>query len=271
VYDRSDSGVPAVFVGQIGRPFTLNAEREVVPSVRSLEDWTLRGMPGPGGDAAGRRALLEAPTTSGAESDAALLDFVRSRDQAARAASERVKAVAQARSSAKTAQMPPFQFAQTLRTVAQLIRADLGIRVFYTAPGGDGFGGFDNHANQLGNHCARLHELSECLAAFARDLKQDKLLDRVLLMTFSEFGRTVKENGRRGTDHGSAAPMLLVGGKVGGGLIGEHPNLTELENGGQKHHTDFRRVYATALDRWLGFDSRAVLGEKFEPLDVLNV
>ncbi len=109
------------------------------------------------------------------------------------------------------------------------------------------------------------------VAAFVDDLKRDKLLDRVLLMTFSEFGRTVKENGRRGTGHGSAAPMFLAGSKLKGGLVGPHPSLTDLENGGPKHHTDFRRVYATVLDRWLGFDSQAVLGKKYEPLDVLDV
>jgi uncharacterized protein (DUF1501 family) len=76
------------------------------------------------------------------------------------------------------------------------------------------------------------------------------------------------ENGRRGTDHGSAAPVFLVGGKLRGGLIGPHPSLTDLENGGPKFHTDFRRLYATVLDRWLGFDSHPVLGAKYEPLDV---
>jgi uncharacterized protein (DUF1501 family) len=136
--------------------------------------------------------------------------------------------------------------------------------------GGGGIGGFDNHANQLGNHCALLGQLAEAVSAFAHDLQRDKLLDRVLLMTFSEFGRTVKENGRRGTGHGAAAPVFLVGGKVKGGRVGPYPSLTDLDNGGLKFHTDFRQVYATVLDRWLGFDSQAVLGSRFEPLDVLK-
>jgi uncharacterized protein (DUF1501 family) len=108
------------------------------------------------------------------------------------------------------------------------------------------------------------------VAAFVDDLARDNMLDRMVLMTFSEFGRTVKENGRRGTDHGSAAPVFLVGGELKGGMTGEHPNLTDLENGGQKFHTDFRRVYATMLDSWLGIDSQPVLGEKYEPLDVFQ-
>jgi uncharacterized protein (DUF1501 family) len=157
-----------------------------------------------------------------------------------------------------------------LRTVARLIRADVGIRIFYTELGGQEPGGFDNHANQAENHAALLYQLAESVSAFLLDLKRDNLLDRVLLMTFSEFGRTVKENGRRGTDHGSAAPLFLAGGRLRGGLVGSHPNLTDLENGGQKFHIDFRRVYATVLDRWLGFDSLPILGARFEPLDVLR-
>ena len=79
------------------------------------------------------------------------------------------------------------------------------------------------------------------------------------------------ENGRRGTNHGAAAPMFLFGGKVKAGLVGDHPSLTDLDQGALKFHTDFRRVYATLLDRWLGLDSQTVLGQKYEPVDVLNV
>ena len=113
--------------------------------------------------------------------------------------------------------------------------------------------------------------MSESLAAFVDDLAKGKLLDRVLLMTISEFGRTLKENGRRGTGHGASAPIFLAGGKLKGGRVGSHPALTDLDNGALKFHTDFRRVYATVLDRWLGFDSRRVLGKQYEPLDFLNV
>ena len=109
------------------------------------------------------------------------------------------------------------------------------------------------------------------MAAFIHDLKRDKLLDRVILMTFSEFGRTVKENGRRGTGHGAAAPMFLAGGRLKGGLTGPRPSLTDLDKGSLKFRTDFRRVYATVLDGWLGFKSGIVLDKQFEPLDILDV
>ncbi|MHC4534893.1 MAG: DUF1501 domain-containing protein, partial [Planctomycetota bacterium] len=112
---------------------------------------------------------------------------------------------------------------------------------------------------------------SESIAAFIHDLKRDKLLNRVLLMTFSEFGRTLKENGRHGTGHGAAAPIFLTGGRLKGGLVGSHPSLTDLDNGALKFHTDFRSVYATVLNRWLGFDSSKVLDRRYETLDILNV
>ena len=102
-------------------------------------------------------------------------------------------------------------------------------------------------------------------------MKKDKLLDRVLVMTISEFGRTVKENGRRGTGHGAAAPIFMAGGKLKSGLVGSHPSLTDLDNDAMKFHTDFRRVYATVLDRWLGFESRTILDIQYESLNILNV
>ena len=142
--------------------------------------------------------------------------------------SERIEVGGQG--AAGSAEYPPFGLAGNLRTVAQLIRADLGIRIFVAELGGGGIGGFDNHANQFGNHCALLHQLAESTAAFVQDLKRDQLLDRVLLMTFSEFGRTVRENGRRGTDHGARRPVFLAGG-VTGGLVGSHPSLIDLDNG----------------------------------------
>ena len=271
VWRPGEANVPAVFVGQIPRPFSLNAEKTFVPSIRSLQQCTLQTMPGPGGAQAHHRRLVKLAELPRAANDNSTLDFLQRSTLDTYAGSKRIEAAARAQTSARAAEYPLIQLAQMFRIVAGLIRADLGIRIYHTELGGAEPGGFDNHANQRGNHGALLRQLSESVAAFVDDLKRDKLLDRVLLMTFSEFGRTVKENGRRGTGHGSAAPVFLAGGKLKGGLVGEHPNLTDLENGGQKFHTDFRRVYATVLDRWLGFDSQAVLGQKFEPLDVLQI
>src|SRR5262249_53221824 len=105
---------------------------------------------------------------------------------------------------------------------------------------------------------------------FFKDLAARGHKDRLLVMTFSEFGRRAKENGSRGTDHGSAAPMFLVGGKVKAGGVGSHPSLEKLELGDPEHHTDFRSVYAAVLDNWLGVSSKDVLGGAFAPVDVLK-
>jgi len=252
----------AVFVGPIVRPFALNAAHATVPRIRTAQDLIMRTMPG---ENAGQHALADRAATS---PDSDLLALLRQATQTAHAQSKQIEAVIEANAGSRG--YPSSGLARDLRTAAHLIRADIGIRVIFVEIGGGGIGGFDNHANQLGNHCALLGQLAEAVSAFVGDLQRDKLLDRVLLMTFSEFGRTVKENGRRGTGHGAAAPVFLVGGKVKGGRVGPHPSLTDLDNGGLKFHTDFRQVYATVLDRWLGFDSYAVLGSRFQSLNVLK-
>jgi uncharacterized protein (DUF1501 family) len=258
--------VPGMYVGLPPRPYTLNAVRSFVPSIASLEEARLRSWPG--GSASWRRRLIEAASATRAQ-DGGLLDFVQRTTLAAYRSHEQLEAIAGADASSR-AEYPPCHLARTLRTIVQLIRAEVGVRIVCTDLAGGGIGPFDNHAGQAPNHAALLEQLSQSVAAFLEDLKRDRLLDRVLLMTYSEFGRTIRENGRRGTDHGAAAPMFLAGGRVKGGLVGKHPNLTDLENGGQKHHTDFRRVYATVLERWLGLDSAPILGRKFELLDVLR-
>jgi uncharacterized protein (DUF1501 family) len=154
---------------------------------------------------------------------------------------------------------------RNLNLVAQMINADFGTRVFYLS-----IGGFDTHAGQLPQHEQLLQQVAGSVAAFFEQLKQGGNAGRVLLMTFSEFGRRVQENGSGGTDHGAGSCLFVVGPGVRGGLIGQHPSLAELENGDLKHHTDFRRVYATLLDGWLGCDSRVVLGGRFEPVQFLK-
>jgi uncharacterized protein (DUF1501 family) len=258
---------PAVFVGPIAQPFALNAESVFAPSIRSPKDLMAGETPGRTDGLDMWKTAAELPRNGQQDS---LLDFLQRCTLKAHADTQRIKAVMRDATDG-AAEYPPFGLAATLLTVARLIRADIGIRIFFTELGGGGIGGFDNHANQLGNHCALLHQLSESVAAFVDDLKRDKLLDRVLLMTFSEFGRTVKENGRRGTGHGAAAPIFLAGGRLKGGLVGTHPSLTDLDKDALKVHIDFRRVYATVLDRWLGFESPAVLDRQFEHLNILDV
>jgi uncharacterized protein (DUF1501 family) len=262
-----EARTPAVYVGHVERPFTLNARESIIPWIRSADDWSLRLPPGPNGPAH-RRRLLESAEPARPSQDNPLADFLRRSTLGAYASQRQIEEAMKAES--KPAVYPRFQFAAQLALIARLIRAELGVRIFYTELGGQEPGGFDTHASQAANHGALLRQLSDSIAAFLDDLRRDKLADRVLLVTFSEFGRTVYENGRRGTDHGSSQPIFLAGGRVRGGLIGRQPPLDNLEGGGQRHHTDFRRLYATLLDRWLGIPSQPILGAKYPPLDLLR-
>ena len=129
---------------------------------------------------------------------------------------------------------------------------------------------FDTHANQKDNQAKLLGQLGDAVDAFMQDLANMKQQDNVTIMTFSEFGRRPHENGSKGTDHGAAAPMLLVGGKVQAGVVGRHPSLTDHTMGNLKHHTDFRQVYAVVVDKWLGVSSKEILGGIFEPVKILR-
>jgi uncharacterized protein (DUF1501 family) len=259
--DRPDqAAVPGALVAPIPLPLALGTQRAVVPSVRTSEQWTLQTSEGQ------PKRILEAVEQSAADSGNPLADLVRRGTLAAHATSRQVEDVL--RGADQGVEYPAFSLAKQLKTIAELIRADLGVRIYFAEPGGGGIGGFDNHANQRDNHAALLREISKSIAAFVDDLNRAKLLDRVLLMTFSEFGRTLSENGRRGTGHGAAAPVFLAGGRLKGGLFGKHPSLTDLRGDSPRHHTDYRQVYATVLDRWLGFPSEPVLGAKYAPLDL---
>jgi uncharacterized protein (DUF1501 family) len=154
--------------------------------------------------------------------------------------------------------------ASKLRTVAQLIDAGLGTRVYYVT-----LDGFDTHSQQADAHTALLGQFSGAVHAFVRDVTEHGHGKRVLVAAFSEFGRRVAENASAGTDHGAAAPMFLAGGRVKPGLIGAHPSLADLEDGDVKFHTDFRQVYAAILEKWLGWPSAPVLGEEWKPAEVI--
>ncbi len=171
---------------------------------------------------------------------------------------------------------PAGAFAQNLKTIAQIIAADLGVRVFYVT-----IGGFDTHAEQsdpdantTGTHADLLEAVSSGLKILYDDLTNMGVSEQTLIMTFSEFGRRLSENASVGTDHGTANQMFLIGDSVKPGFFGEHPSLApqDLDPIGDMVFTrDFRDVYATALESWLGTDSSAVLGSQFEILDLIDV
>lgn len=257
--------VPALSLGTENLPLALVAPRTNVPAIRSLEDYQLRfGEGGPAGDHPLRQSLArkladggKAGTDNGND-----LHFLRQTLGTAIDSAERLKQVAASYQPA--APYPQTQLASSLKTVAQLIAGELGTRIFFVS-----LGGFDTHSRQAGSHSALLAELSGAVSAFFKDLRAHKLEDRVLLATYSEFGRRLKENGSLGTDHGAASQMFIVSGAAKSGVHGEHPSLTDLDDGDLKHHTDFRSVYATLLDRWLQIPAEPVLGGKFAPVEFL--
>jgi uncharacterized protein (DUF1501 family) len=159
------------------------------------------------------------------------------------------------------AMYPQNAFASELRNVAALVAGGLSTRVYFLS-----LGSFDTHVNQPGRHEQLLATLGDGLAAFQKDLEAHKLADQVLVMTFSEFGRRPMENDGKGTDHGTAAPLFVMGSKVKGGLHGSGPDLAVGPNQDLTFSIDFRQVYATVIDRWLAGDSAAVLGRRFTPL-----
>ncbi|MEX0586118.1 MAG: DUF1501 domain-containing protein [Pirellulales bacterium] len=153
-----------------------------------------------------------------------------------------------------------------LQLIARLIQADMGSRVYYVA-----LDGFDTHGDQKETHANLLTNLADAVQSFYQTLTESEDAARVVLMTYSEFGRRVEENDSHGTDHGAGSNLFVIGPSVKGGLVGAPPSLKrdDLLSGDLAFHTDFRRVYATLLDNWLGCDSRRVLGEPFEHLKLL--
>jgi len=196
------------------------------------------------------------------KSDLSTLDFLQRTALDAQLSSDKILAVA--RKSKSTVTYPQGQLAASLNIVARMIGGGLPTRVYYASQGG-----FDTHAGQINAHQRLMTEFNDAVTAFVSDLKQQGNFERVLLMTFSEFGRRVQENANGGTDHGAAAPMFVLGGAIKPGLFGKYPSLTDLDHGDLKFNTDFRSVYGTVLDRWLKAPSQTVLGRKFSSLAIV--
>jgi len=148
--------------------------------------------------------------------------------------------------------------------VGRMIAGGLATRVYYVSQGG-----YDTHTNQVATHARLMGELNDALVAFAQDMKAQGNFGRVMLMTFSEFGRRVTQNASNGTDHGAAAPMFVMGGGIKPGLFGQYPSLSALNAGDLAYNVDFRSVYATILDRWLRAPSKEVLGRQFPLLGIV--
>jgi uncharacterized protein (DUF1501 family) len=156
-------------------------------------------------------------------------------------------------------------FGRGFAQISQLLMASPQTRVVYFS-----HGGFDTHSRQKDAHAKLMQEFSDAVLAFQREMEAAGLDKKVTLLVFSEFGRRVEENGSLGTDHGEAAPMFLIGSRVKGGFHGPNPDLANLSRGDVPWKTDFRSVYATTLENWLGNDAGLVLGSEFPTLDLIK-
>ncbi len=245
-------------------PLAVHLADQVPTSFLSERDHPMFGLNADGRVNGGHptallEALVKAPNHSGAGENAT---YLRQTMMDALVTEKRVQTVLGAYQT--TAQYPNNGFAHSLRSVASLIAAGLPTRVYFVS-----LTGFDTHANQADHHQSLLNNLSESLAAFQHDLDQHGLSEQVLTMTFSEFGRRPMENESRGTDHGTAAPLFVMGAKVKAGLHGTAPDLNLAPNQDITFTTDFRQVYGSVLDRWLGCPSKEILGREFTPLSFI--
>lgn len=246
---------PAVNVDPI-LPKSLLADQVTVPSVNNPMEFKFRTDPMYQQD---REAQVQAFNEIYADFDLKRphADLLRKAGVDANAASDYLQRLVKNYQS--TAKYPTGSFGNGLKFIAQMIAGGLNAPVFSVS-----LDGFDTHTNQLRTQAGLLKQLSEGVTAFYEDLKAHKVDDDVVLMAFSEFGRRVAENGGRGTDHGTAAPAFVAGTNIRGGIYGEQPSLTNLDNGDLKYVIDFRSMYATILDKWLAADSKSILAGSFE-------
>lgn len=186
------------------------------------------------------------------------LDFVRKiANSVSEGATEIQKALGNSKSEIS---YPKTGLGKNLEWMARLIKGNLNSKVYYTS-----LNGFDTHDNQLTIHKNKLSELNDAVFSFYTELKQANVLQNVTIVIFSEFGRRVKDNGN-GTDHGTAAPLFIIGGNNKGQLIGKNPNLSDLDNGDLKYSIDFRSVYASILEEKLKIEAKqiGILNKKLE-------
>jgi uncharacterized protein (DUF1501 family) len=171
----------------------------------------------------------------------------------------------QSKKNPTAATYPATEMGKNLKTIASLIMSDINTKVYYLS-----LGSFDTHVNQEVQQKRLFTELNDAVKAFTADLKKNNRFDDVLMMTFSEFGRRVSQNASNGTDHGTANNMFFIsGGLKEKGILNAMPDLKDLNQGDLKYKVDFKNVYATVLNKWLGSDDVAILGKKYEPLNFI--
>jgi uncharacterized protein (DUF1501 family) len=256
--ENHSGGVPILHVGTGRLPLALSgASGGGAVTLNNENSFRLEFGGGAAGQRKNRQRLVEELSTP--DGDARrddLVSFVQRRQVQTLTAVENLRQLLEGPNAVRGM---GSSLSQQLQLIAGLIARGFGTRIFYVS-----LNGFDTHADQGTMHEKVLSELAFAVLSFFDALKASGHGDRVRLMTFSEFGRRVEENASKGTDHGAASCLFVAGPSVKGGVVGAHPSLADLDAGDLKYHTDFRSVYATLLDGWLGCDSKAVLGANWD-------
>ena len=277
---KSAAATSSLSIGSGPPPVAIRGRRSVASAMERPEEFALAASADP------RKALLRFQTEFGTEevpkrslgtrgnegqlANAGRADdltaFIQRSMLDAYATADRLALVAKTRDTG--GHYPGTGLGNRLQMIARLLKVGFGTRVYYTQQGS-----YDTHSAQLQTHSQLLFELAGALKAFLDDLAAAKLADRVTVLMFSEFGRTVSENGSAGTDHGTSGPVLLAGPGVKAGLAGATPSLLDLDpkHGDLRAGIDFRQVYATVLEDWLGLPAKVALGGTFAPLPLFRV
>jgi uncharacterized protein (DUF1501 family) len=254
---------PALHVAAEALPQALRGGRALVPSVATADQLRRRLGVSEREGAGDQRTALDRIAGRPGDGDSPLLQFVSRSTLITYVSSSKLEAALSEGAPAEDSDS--YGLARRLRMIARMIQAGLSTSIYYAQ-----LGGFDTHADQLNTHASRLAELSRSVETFLTEIDRSGDGGRVTLLIFSEFGRRLRENASAGTDHGTAGPVFLIGHPVRGGLHGPYPDLSHLKDDDPEHAIDFRRVYATVLERHLKLPAEVSLGAAFEPLPLFR-
>ena len=240
-------------------PEAMVSNRTDIPAIPGLQEYAMIAD----GNATARRAFAQQARDRRLPFESPYLAHVMEIEADAQRSSEELPRLVSG--YVTKASYPATGLGRSLALAAQIVGSHLGTKAIYVE-----HGSFDTHVSQKATQNRLLTEFSNAIGAFYEDLAAHGNDRRVLTVTFSEFGRRIEENGSRGTDHGEASPLFMIGGGVKGGLYGRAPDLGATNMGNVRFTTDFRGVYATVLERWLGRPSAPLLGGEFVQLPVLT-
>ncbi|HVU86075.1 MAG TPA: DUF1501 domain-containing protein [Pirellulales bacterium] len=258
--EEQSRAAAALRIGGGEMPQALLGCRVQVPSIQDLSHLERRtGLL----DAAGVKAQLAGWQPGSSDASNPLLAAARASNIAVQATAEQVDKIKIAK--ATRGRYPDNDLAKKLRTIAQLVQGGFSTPIYFTEQSG-----FDTHSRQANTHENLLRNVGDALKAFVEDMNKNAAGRPVMVLVFSEFGRRAAENESLGTDHGTAAPVFLIGANVAPGVHGPYPDLANLVDDDPVYGVDFRALYATILEGWLGLASESVLGRKFETLKIVK-